>query len=123
MNRLVEEAMQMDNRLDQLQPRFKVAAMQKAWYVLALYVIGTFGLLISIVWSGTTVILLRIGITGVLVGLYFVPVHYFALGHLRADAMLVRDLDKRSLANARKAAKLGQIMNKRLRKKLGVKRQ
>jgi len=122
MNRLVEEAMQMDERQDELQPRFKVAAMQKAWFVVALYVIGTLGLLVSIFWSGATAILIRVGIAAFLLSLYFAPVHYFVRGHLRANAKLVHDLDKKSLAHAKKAAKLGQILNKRLRRKLGAAR-
>ncbi len=122
MNRLVEKAMRMDERLEELEPRFKGAAMQKAWVVIAVYFVGSLGLLFSIFWSGLTVILIRVGIVGFLTGLYMAPVHYFVRGDLRADARLARDLDKTSMAHARKAARIGQTMNKRLRKTLGARR-
>ncbi|MFV1980502.1 MAG: hypothetical protein ACC655_05050 [Rhodothermia bacterium] len=116
MNHLVEEAMRMDQRLDELEPRVKVAAMQKAWFVLAVYVIGTLGLLFSFFWSGWTVVFVRIGIAGFLVGLYFIPVHHFLSGSRREDARLFRELDRKSLAYARKAAKIGQATTRALRK-------
>jgi len=122
MNRLVERAMRLDERSEELKPRFKGAAMQKAWFVIASYLVGSLGLVFSIFWSGLTVILIRVGIVGFLIGLYVAPVHYFVRGDLKADARLVRDLDKISMAHARKAARIGQTMNKRLRKTLSAKR-
>ena len=119
MNRLIEEATQIEERMEELRPRFKVAAIQKAWFVLAAYLLGTIVLLLSIAWSGLLVIQIRIGIVGFLVGLHFVPVHFFVRGDLRSEARLVRELDKQSLARAKKAAEIGQATNKELRRKLG----
>lgn len=119
INRLIDESTEMTRQMDALEPRFREAAMQKAWIVLMSFIIGPLVLMISVAWSGLAIILVRVAIVCALVAVYFAPVHYFVRGELRADARLMRRLDRKSLDRAKKAAKLGQSMSKRMREKVG----
>jgi hypothetical protein len=120
VERLVEDAATMTGRMEALEPRFKVAAMQKARIVVGAYSVVALILLISLAWSGSGIILSRCALVLLLVGLHFAPVHFFVGGELRADARLMRKLDNERLARAREAAKLGQDTSQELRARLGM---
>lgn len=112
----------MSERMDELEPRFKRACMQKAWIVVMSYPVGLLLLLLSILWSGSGAMLARITLVAILVGLYFAPVHWFTRGQLRADARLIRQLDRKGLANANEAARIGESVNRNFRRLLRVHR-
>ncbi|MFC2085830.1 hypothetical protein ACFLRO_01315 [Bacteroidota bacterium] len=118
MERLIDEAMQIEQYVEVLRPRCRRAAMQKAWFLLVVYSIGSIGILVSVLWSGWTVMFARIAVAGVLAGLFFVPTQYFVFGTLREDARLLRNLEKKGLDNARKAAQVGRKLNQRLQREL-----
>lgn len=123
INRLVDECEKMTKQMDELEPRFKEAAMQKAWIVLMSFIFGSLILMFSFAWSGLVAWVVRAAIVCLLIAIYCAPVHYFVGGELRADARLVRRLDRESLSKAKRAARVGQSMNKRMRKRLGIDRE
>ena len=120
VERLIEEAVAVSDRMEALEPRFKAAALQKARTVVVAYAVVAFILLFSLAWNGSNVIFVQIAAVGFLIGMHFVPVHFFVDGNLRSDARLMRKLDNERLARAKEAAKLGQATSQELKDRLGM---